>query len=253
MRAHAVNSDDERKYLFDQLNSGGTSPYSKQASAVLNREHSFEEQLNQPPDYKIWQQPTWAKRWEKLRQYRLWVISAGVMLLLVILGVGVNLQLTQQDQQKIITIQITQTAVAFLNQNVAEYPSGSLRILQIEYPTNRPVTFGQASGNTPIIATPAAGSRFAAIQMQFTCKNSLCANPPEANLTLLLKNGQSVSYDPSALPNLIGEIPMERIATGKTTQGWFVFEIPQNSSPEALLVFYGDDTIPPQRISWPNP
>jgi hypothetical protein len=253
LRAHSVNSDEERKQLLYDLSNSDSSIYSRLASAILAREHGYDEQLEQPPDYQFWKQTTWKKRREKLKEYRFWFFGACLMVFLAITGILFSVRQNRQTEQEIVTIQLTQTAVAFLNQTVANYPTGILRILNVENPTNRTVTFDQPlSTNNPSIATPAAGSRFAAMQLQFTCNKSICSNPPEASLALLLKNGQSVSYDSSSSPALIGETPMARIASGKTTQGWFVFEVPQNSSPEALLVFYGDATTP-QRINWPKP
>lgn len=250
LRAHAQEKDEDRLELLRELRDSDSSIYQRLASEILEREEDFERQLNEPPDYQFWKQPTWEARMQKLRQYRVWLF--GALLLLGMIGFAVALTISQQNQaqQASIIIQATHAAVAYTNQRVAEYPAGSLEIIRVEAPTLRPVTFGETVDNQFVVATPAAGARFVAAQVRFTCKLSLCNEPPEALVILQLVNGQKVSYESSPQPFFTDSPDLPRISTGRIAEFWLVFEVPNTSAPDALLIYFSEQEQP-QLVDWP--
>jgi hypothetical protein len=252
LRAQAVVSVDERNRALDDLVDKKDQRISALARQILKREDEFARQLNQPPDYKFWKQSTWAGRLNKMRLFGMWLFGGALMLVFAILGASLNTKVQIQQNTTVASIKSTQTAVALYNQTVANYTAGTLQIIQTQYPTAELVTFGEINNNDYVVATPAAGAKFVAINLQFVCSLALCANPPEAELQLLMMDGHIVSYENSARPFLMGKPPMSRIAQGQTTQAWFVFEVPQNSVPDAILVITGDSETP-QIINWTNP
>lgn len=252
LKAQAVPSEVERNQALVRLTEKHDPKISVLSGQILERENQFAKDLSEPPDYKFWKQPTWNDRLSKMQQYRIWLLGGLLLIVLTGVGISLNLQAQTQQDQTIATIKATQTAAAFYSQTVSTYPAGTLRILQIEYPTSRSVTFGEMNDNDFLLATPAAGARFAAVNFQFVCSLALCTNPPEADLNLLMADGHVVSYGTGSRPFLIGQPPMSRIAQGQSTDGWFVFEIPQNSTPDAVLVITGDNEKP-QIINWTNP
>lgn len=249
LRSQAVVSDDERRQLLAQLLSSVNSEYSELASKIIQRENDFERQLSEPPDYKFWTQPTWKERLQKIQMFRFWIIGGIGFFVFSIAGLILNANAQIKQDLTIETIKATQTAVSFQNQTIASYSVGTLQIIEIDYPTLKDITFGDTAGDNYVVASPAAGSQFAAVKLQFTCSIALCANPPEAELNLLLIDGNTVSYEGGDLPFVIGQPPMSRIAQGQSTTGWLVFEIPKGAAPSAILVVTGEDEIP-QRIKW---
>ena len=249
LRAQAVVSDDERRQLLTQLIASGDSEYSELARKIVQRENDFDLQLNEPPDYKIWAQPTWRDRLQKIRAFRIWIIGGLSLFALTIFGLVLNANSQVKRDLTIESIKATQTAISFQNQTISSYPAGTLQIIEIDFPTSKNITFGETSRDNYVVAAPAAGSQFAAVKVQFTCGMALCTNPPEAGLSLLLKDGNIVSYEGENRPFVIGQPPMSRVAQGQSTFGWLVFEIPKNSVPDAILVVTGDAEMP-QRIKW---
>jgi len=251
LRANSVLSNEERLNLLNQLTEG-ESIYSRLAREYLEREKKLEQQLQEPPDYQFWKQPTWAKRLEKMRAYRIWGFGAVMLIIMIVFGSLLNRSVQDQYQQEYLIVQATQTAAAVYGQTIAKYASGTLSALKTEDPTTQRVTFGQTQDDQFILATPAAGARFVAVQLNFFCDIALCASPPEATINLLLANGQIVSYNSSSKPFLI-EQPIDslpRISQGQFAPIWFVFEVPKTSSPLALQIISEEQEVP-QYISWP--
>ena len=62
----------------------------------------------------------------------------------------------------------------------------------------------------------------------------------------------NVLFGAMAMATAVGQPPLARIAQGQSIQAWFVFEVPQNSVPDGILVNTGDSETP-QFINWVNP
>lgn len=252
LRAHSVLADDERQSLLLQLVEGD-SIYSKLAREYMDREREFEEKLSEPPDYQFWKQPTWAKRIEKMRAYRLWGIGGVVLIVMIIIGAFINQSLQTQYQEEYKIVQATQTAAAIYGQTIANYTAGQLSVIKVEDPTTRGVTRGDTQDDQFVPSNPAVGSRFVAVQLNFSCNIALCESPPEAIVNLLLANGNVVSYASSSRPFLI-EQPINslpRISQGRSAQIWFVFEVSNVTSPLALQII-SEGQEAPTYIAWPS-
>ncbi len=252
LRAHAVATDEERHELLSQLVEVGDKSYSKLAAEILDREKRFSDELLEPADYQFWKQPTWAKRIEKMRAFRIWVFGAALLLIMVLIGSFLNNSNEAQYQQEVLSVQATQTASAGFNQPVVKYSSGTMTIVKVEDPTPHSVTFGETQDDQFISSTPAAGARFVAVQVNFSCDVALCPTPPEAAVNLVLTNDQILSYESSARPFLI-EQPfnsLPRISLGKFIQIWFVFDVPNSATPKALQIISKEQEAP-QYLAWP--
>lgn len=251
LRAQAALKDEERYELLQNLISGEDPKFAALAAQTVRREDDFTRQLDEPPDYKFWKQPTWEGKLNKMRPFAMWLAGGLLLLIFATLGISVNTKYQVQQESTIASIKATQTAVAFYNQTVAVYPAGRLQIIEIEYPTSRQITFGEKENDVYIVATPAQGATFAAIHFRFECQLALCTNPPESELQVLLVDGHQVGYQSAARPFLVEQPNMTRIAQGQSTDFWFVFEIPKGATPDAILVYSGESDIP-QFINWIN-
>jgi hypothetical protein len=253
LRAHAAANDEERLSLLRSLSQRSPSTYQELAYQIIEREDRFEAQLNEPPDYKFWKLPTWQERKQRLKQYGVWVAGGLFLLVMIVFAIATTINQERQKQQvaseQTEMAQMTQTAVAYTTQKVANYPEGSLIIRSLDFPTNRPVTFGEQDNNQYLPATPAIGSRFGAVQVRFTCNQAICSSPPEAQISLLLTNGQEVRYS-SRMPFLTDQQPIERISNRESVDIWLVFEVPIGASPDALLV-YASGQEAPLYVDWP--
>lgn len=252
LRAHAATTDEERHELLSRLVDVGDRPYSKLAAEILDREKRFSDQLLEPADYQFWKQPTWAKRFEKMRVFQIWFFGAALLLVMFLIGSFLNKSNETRYQQEFLAVQATQTASAGFSQPVAKYSSGKMTIVKVEDPTPRGVTFGDTQNDQFVSNAPAAGARFVAVQVNFSCEVALCPTPPEATVNLVLTNDQILSYESSARPFLI-EQPinsLSRISLGKFIQIWFVFEVPNSATPRMLQVVSKEQEAP-QYIAWP--
>lgn len=250
LRANAVLDNDERVALLQDL-ADGYSQYQQLAGEFLKRERDYQAQLDEPPDHFFWKQPTWEKRLEKMRAQWVWVLGAVVLLIMGITLLNYEAQRREEFQTGVLSVQATLTQEArFLGQTVVEYDAGRLSIVSIEDPTTKNVTFGRSEKDQYILATPATGARFVAVQFNFFCNQALCNQPPHANLALNLNNGGSVAYSSSA-PFLVQFPPdnLPRISQGQQTKVWYVFEVPKGVSPKSVSVFVeGRDD--PLFLSW---
>jgi hypothetical protein len=110
-------------------------------------------------------------------------------------------------------------------------PIGALRILNVEFPTARPVVSGT------VLTTPPPGAVFAAVQYEFTCGTgqAFCENPPQARLGLQLAD-LGIGTLPYTGLTLGGSIPTGRIASGSSISAWLVFAVPANQAPRRLVI-----------------
>jgi hypothetical protein len=145
----------------------------------------------------------------------------------------------------------------FSNKQFAEYPEGTLSIIDYIDPVNqieRPVTFGETQDNQQYKPVdPAQGARFVAVMINFKCAMAICENPPEADLSLLLADGRPTrAFNYSSRAFFIDEPPttFDRIANGQSVKIWFVFEVPRITSPKGLIVS-APNMEEPLIVSWP--
>jgi len=257
LRANSVLSDTERIEILRQL-AGGAGRYSQLAGEFLDRELKIQKALDEPPDYKFWKQPTWEKKMEKMRAYRMWVFGGILLIVLAVVGVIANNK--NREEYEIYTegVKATQTAQAyFAGKQFAEYPSGTLSIIDFEDSVNqieRPVTFGETQDNQQYKPVdPAQGARFVAVRIDFKCAMAICENPPEADLRLLLADETYTrAFNYSSRAFFIDEPPttFDRIANGQSVKLWFVFEVPRITSPKGLIVV-APNVEEPLIVSWP--
>jgi hypothetical protein len=257
LRANSVKEDGERIKLLSQLVDMDP-PYSLLAKEILSREIDYKNQLDEPPDYQFWKQPTWSKRFEKMYMYRMWMIGGLLLLLFGIFGIIINSRYEKQFQQEVIMVQTTQTAQAFLaGSQSAQYNEGIVTIAGIQDPVDildRAVTSGEISNNSFVIIEPTEGARFVAVLINFQCLENICSNPPEARLSLLLQDGKTTNfYDYSSHYFFVDEPPdpvRDRLSNGRSLNLWFVFEVSRNTAPIALLVstLNGEESL---IVAWP--
>lgn len=267
LQAHSTPTAEERLRLFGRVARFQDETYSPLAEKMLAREQDFDEQLSVPPPYQFWKKPAWKARFGK---FGLEAVLAAV-LLIVLVGVGIFMTASRRSSSQALlaaAAQQTQTSQALptptlvstvkpsiptapaipLEQRPSvQYPAGRLSVVRIENPTFRDVSFGYSSADS--LATPAVGSSFAAVQVEFTCFLALCENPPEVQLLLVLDNGNIVSYPSGGQPVLVEQPALPRVAENQAVTGWYVFEVPSASRPTRLLVKTGEqDTMLPVEL-----
>lgn len=114
-------------------------------------------------------------------------------------------------------------------QHEAEYDDGRLQISAYEDGSQR---VGDLRGNPQ---SPVAGTRFFAMHLIFECQNGgTCSQPPEVNLFALTDTGATIP--PVADVGIIGEDLMQPVGSGSNTNGWVIFQVPQASQVNALVV-----------------
>jgi hypothetical protein len=258
LKAHAVESVEERLQLMGKVASSHHPTYGETAQQIMNREEYYQAQLAEPPDYQFWKQPTWRKKLDKLKKQTGWLIGALFIVVFIIVFLIVsrisdrkneraNLAFLASQTSEVYLMQ-TQTSIAYMSQVKVSYPAGSLEAIGLENPTQRPVTFGNTSNEAYIIAPPAVGSHFVAIKLKYTCLQALCSDLPQAEIILLLNGGGKVSYQSHSRPFLVEQPTLPRLASNASAEIWVVFEVAIGSVPEALMV-YAADEYPAQRIS----
>lgn len=255
LRANSVLSDEERLRLLETL-AKGDSRYASLAEETLSREVKFQSELDEPPDYKFWLQPNYQKRKEKIREYRMWIIGGILLVVAGIFGIVININYESDYEKQVVSAQSTQTAQAFVaGKQFAQYADGTLSIVNVINDVNlqdRSVTAGDIVDDQFMAVTPAEGAHFVAVQINFQCAMPVCNEPPQASLALLLSDDKITQLsDYSSHLFFIDEPPSDsdRIASGKSINLWFVFEVPRTSSPKALLVFAPNEQEP-QIVSW---
>ena len=256
LRAQAVELDEERIHLLTLL-AGEESPYSQLAATYVKREKQFTKDLGEPPDYQFWKQPSWERRFEKMRAYRLWVAGGFLLFFFGILGGIANNKYTANFNSEVATAQVQQTAQAQLTgKPYAQYPEGIVSIIDVEDPVDtlrRPVTFGEEVDEKLKPAEPAKGARFVSVYISFQCEMNTCSEPPEAALGLLLADGNYTSlYKYSSRPFFVDAPPnpdSDRISKGQSIKLWFVFEVSRQTSPKSLIV--SPPNLEPLFVTWP--
>jgi len=102
---------------------------------------------------------------------------------------------------------------------VSAYEDGSERIADLDGVPLRPIQ----------------GTRFYALRLGFECLGgAVCADPPEARLSLLTSDGAFIDQLRGA--GVIGEPLLQPVGSGSRTNGWVVFELPAGSSANSLIV-----------------
>lgn len=114
-------------------------------------------------------------------------------------------------------------------QHEAEYPDGRLQVSAFEDGSQR---VGDLRGN---LQSPVGGTRFYAMHLIFECQNGgTCNQPPEVNLFALTDTGATIP--PVADVGIIGEDLMQAVGSGSNTNGWVIFQVPQSSAVNALVI-----------------
>ena len=251
LRANAVLGDEERIALLKEL-ADGYSKYTDLAREFLEREIESQRQLDEPPDHHFWKKPTW----KKILAQKYWILG---LLFSIIMGAFYLSSLISSEQERRViyeedvaqAIAVQTEAVRLIGQALVEYDEGTLSIIEIQDSAKSPVTFGRTDNEQYILAEPAKGARFIAVQVNFQCRQAICEKAPQANLSLNLQDGTSVSYQSSARPFLVNEPPgsIPRISQGGFTKIWFVFEVPRSTNPKALSVSVSGQEEP-LLLSW---
>ncbi len=257
LRAHAVREEEQRLTLLRQISTAGHPIYSTLAKNILDRERQYESDLAKPAEYKFWTRPPWLGRVRFVQRNRAWLLGGAVLLLVLIVGVSLGLTWWGQSQAQALAATQTAaarpagptprptpsvTALAAAARASLSYPNGKLALVRIEFPTNRPVTFG-GYGSDQTQANAAVGAQFVAVQLEFTCLQAICENPPEAELGLTFSDGSTKDYRSSTRPVLKDPTTsMARVSNNQTVQGWFVFEVPAKVSPVSLRVITGENS-----------
>ncbi len=269
LRANAVEDEQERLQLLRQVANGTDKKLARLAEAIVQREDMYAQQLTEPAPYQFWKRPGWLARLRAVRRRPLGYVALLLVILATIIGLSVwagmekqqrlAAQLFSQEQTLTATFYVSPTAVApTLTPSVTplpprwqtsvSYAAGTLKLIRVEFPTRRPVSY---SGYSGALATPAVGAQFAAVELEFVCRMALCSQPPQAVLSLRLDDGQVISYEGGSQPLLAEQPYMQRVSSGETVSGWFVFEVPARNSPEAVLIWTGQEE-PILEIPWPR-
>ena len=253
LRSQCVTSEKERESLLGEVFESNHPVYSPLSEEILEREKSFTDQLEQPPDYQFWKKPTWGERIQQLKQQRWWVLGISFLFVMTIL-MAVSLNAASR-QNALAAFQATQTmkfalslptATIVLSPTVtripdvgpALYPNGQFSIIRFEKSTHRPVIqAGSYVNNGPV--QPAAGAVFWAFEYRFICREAVCNQPPEVEKIILELNGGG---ETAAGEFVLAEFPtVERIADGRSTTGWLVFEVPENIEPKTFVLYYDQE------------
>jgi len=258
LRANATENEDERISLLNQLTRSSNAMISDQAFRIIEREKKFEETINSEPGWKFWKQGDWPEKRKKYLGQLLLVLSLALVLFATIyISRGLNFGSQNVEEQY---LQLTATAMANFPNTITQastptvtaiplqerpfvsYPSGSLAVIRIENPTDRPVVFSRYEDSTS--AAPAKGSYFYAIQLEFKCNKAICDSPPEAEIGLKLVDQNVVIYNGYERPTIADQPVMERIAQGESVIGWYVFEVPNTNRPVSLIINWSQEEAP---------
>jgi hypothetical protein len=111
----------------------------------------------------------------------------------------------------------------------AQFPQGVLQITAIEDNSQRATDIRERA-----LLTPITGARFYALKLIFECRQGICANPPQARLSLQMNDGVEIPMMDNV--GITGERLFQPLAQGRSTTGWSVFEIPAESNPARLII-----------------
>jgi hypothetical protein len=283
LKAHAVNDEEKRIERFNHIAKNGHGTYADLANKIVRREQEYKRVLSEPPDYQFWKKGTWRERFQHLREKAPWllwllIIGAGFTVFLLVSLISkpsppetagevmvtplpaeiqnpVSGEVENPAAQVVVDVKPTPSVTPLPpnRRGMVTYPAGSLAVYRLEMPTDRLVTYHSYGSESPP-ATPPVGSRFVAVEFEFICKLPVCKSPPEAQVDLRLKSGQTISYESlSDIPKLIEAPEFERVALNQKVNGWFVYEVPDLAIPDALIVIYEDESEEIIReIKWPG-
>lgn len=259
LRAQSALNEETRLSLLEQVAAEDHPVYSPLAAEIVRREREFAQKLSATPDYQFWKKPGWRAKMAALRQQRVWSLS---LLAVALISILVLISSAFQSQAAAAAVELTAqaaprptatiTAIPPAKRASLSYPAGDFTAIRIENPTNRLViTAGGMNAGTP--AAPAVGAHYLALQFEFICRIALCENPPEAQVSLKLDDGNIVSYSSNYQP-VLAEIPgPARISKDQMVSGWLVFEIPNQAQPAALLFPNGTSyDAPPLELPLPR-
>jgi hypothetical protein len=241
----AAADEEERFALLARVHAAGEQPYANMAHEILKREQFFANEIARVPSWQSFLQRN------KTRLIRS-IIALPFIILVVWIGsmfifppaaqpntapTPTGRAASQPTDAPTAIPTATVTALPMSQSSVANYmPVGSLRLLNIEYPTQHGVSVGSQSAQAP------SGAAFVAIQYEFTCgtAQAFCDTPPQAQLALELSDASLGLIFSDGL-TLQGSAPVRRIASGSSIDTWIVFAIPQNQSPRRLLIGLNTD------------
>lgn len=109
------------------------------------------------------------------------------------------------------------------------YDAGELTVVAIEDGAVSVVS--RASGN---LVTPITGAQFFAVSLSFECRIGICAQPPQATLTLVESDG--FTFAPREDIRLTGDGGFPPVALGILSEGVVIFEVPVIGVPEQLII-----------------
>lgn len=248
LRAWATPEWDDRKTLLETTRHSGAAPYDLMTAEFLDREADMEREINKLSSFRFWE------GWKIGPSFWLWTLIFITVALIVIWSVfsiqrGDDIEdVTEQVISSNALVTPTVTMIPLSSRQTVTYPSGSLTVVRVEIPTGRNVAFGSASYGDQESSEPASGSHFVAFQVQFICRLSLCETPPEAAVSLKTLDGQIIEYR-SNRPVLVEAPVIERVARDQAVEGWFVFEVPNRSVPDALVIQF-DSEQPELFLYW---
>ena len=179
------------------------------------------------------------------RRRTYWVVGTMIVIIIMIIvgGVVVSGLMNDEEPRPVVVADVeftplpTPSATPFpdnsqsldINAHTSRYPGGILQLTAYELASERVL---DDDNFAPVI--PIEGAQFIALRIIFECRQGICDNPPEADLQLQLENGDMISMREDVV--IAGEASLERIALGRTTSGWIVFEIPLISDIEGLVI-----------------
>lgn len=168
-------------------------------------------------------------------------LGVGITMLIMALQLISNRSINGVDQVSSDSNAVISTNSEPLSQGIIpanqpiEYQGNVLRVVQVHDPVSFLVTDRISLSHKP--AVPVPGTRFIAIEFEFTCSTTdatVCETVPEASLELMLVDGRRVDdewhiYD---MPEL-GE---KDVASGNTVTGWRAFRMPDNGEIAQLVI-----------------
>jgi hypothetical protein len=109
------------------------------------------------------------------------------------------------------------------------YSAGILTLTAFEDRSQRILSL-----QTDAIVSPVPGARFYALNLTFECRASICRQPPQADLFLVLDNGDLIEIRSDV--RVAGQPALEAIALGRATDGWIIYEIPVLNRVQSLQI-----------------
>lgn len=116
-----------------------------------------------------------------------------------------------------------------VNLPMIQYEAGELRVTAIEDGAVSVVS--RATGNLVI---PISGAQFFALSLAFECRVGICAQPPQAALTLLESDG--FTFAPRDDLRVSGDTGFPPVALGIVSEGIVIFEVPIIGVPQQLVI-----------------